>query len=131
FRVVVVIPAMRAPRGEPRVRALFEHWLDWGKAEPGGCVFVSAAAEYDDRPGSVRDALVQTQRDWLSTLTQAARIAIEERDFRADLDPEQFAFELYALVLGFHHHSRLLREPGSLRRAHAAFERLVTSARAS
>lgn len=131
FRELVVVPALRAPRGEPRVRVLFDKWLEWGKAkfQPGGCVFVAAAAELDDQPGPVRDKLVQTQKDWLGALTQAASIAVEEGHFRKDLDPAQFAFEMYALVLGFHHHSRLLREPGSTKRARVAFERLVESAR--
>ncbi|HVU00967.1 MAG TPA: TetR/AcrR family transcriptional regulator [Polyangiaceae bacterium] len=129
FRELVVLPALRAPRGEPRVRALFEKWLDWGKSSflPGGCVFVSAAAELDDRPGRARDVLVQAQRDFISVLSQAARVAVEEGHFRADADPDQFAFELYALVLGFHHHSRLLREARSGRRVRAAFDRLVKS----
>ena len=131
FREVVVVPALRAPRGEPRVRALFEHWLGWGcaKALPGGCVFVSAAVELDDRPGPVRDVLVQTQKDWLGLLAQAARTAVEEGHFRRDLDADQFAFELYAIVLGNHHLSRLFRDPKARIRTHEAFERLIESAK--
>ncbi|HEV8325140.1 MAG TPA: TetR/AcrR family transcriptional regulator [Myxococcota bacterium] len=127
----VVVPALRAPRGEPRVRALFEGWLRWGLSNelPGGCIFVSAAAELDDRPGPVRDALVKTQRDWLDALAQAARLAVEEGHFRKGLDVEQFAFEEYALMLGGHHHSRLLKDARSIKRTRAAFETLLSTVR--
>jgi len=127
----VVLPAIKKPRGEPRVRALFEGWLKWGLGNelPGGCIFVSAASELDDQDGPVRDALVQTQRDWLGALAQAVRIAIEEGHFHKRLEPEQFAFEMYALMLGCHHHARLLREERSLKRTRAAFETLLSTAR--
>jgi AcrR family transcriptional regulator len=130
FRRIVVEPAFRAARGEPRIRALFERWIAWGEADfhPGGCVFVTASTELDDRPGPVRDVLVQGQRDWLSAIAQCVHVAIEEGHFARDIEPAQFAFELYALVLGYTHHHRLLREPGSEARVRVAFERLVTSA---
>ena len=125
----VMVPALRQPRGEPRVRALFERWLTWGQ-RPGGCFFVGASAELDDRPGLPRDALVQACKDWIDELTKAARIAITEGHFRTDLDPEQFAFEEYGVMLGAHTFLKFLHDPGSLDRAREAFERLVTTARA-
>ena len=75
FAEIVVKPAMQEPRGEPRVRSLFEHWLVWERHEslPGGCIFMHAAAELDDRPGPARDALVRWQRQWLDVLAKAAR----------------------------------------------------------
>ncbi len=133
FRQAVIIPGLRAPRGEPRLRALMLKWMEWGTAQfqPGGCVFVAAAAELDDRPGPVRDVLVKAQLDWLATIAQAARSGIEEGHFRRDLDPEQLAFELYGLALSFHHYTRLLRKPEAVQHAQSAFERLMESARAT
>jgi AcrR family transcriptional regulator len=125
----VMLPALRQPRGEPRVRALFERWLSWGQ-RPGGCFFVGAVAELDDRPGPPRDALIQTCRDWLDALATAARITITEGHFRSELDPDQFAFELYSVMLGFHTYHKFLRAPEAHARAHAAFERLLSGARA-
>src|SRR5512138_1517343 len=92
----VMVPALRQPRGEPRVRALFERWLAWGE-RPGGCFFVGASAELDDRPGPPRDALVQAAKDWIDAIATAAEIAVSEGHFRADLDARQFAFELYGI----------------------------------
>lgn len=128
----VVAPALRKPRGEPRVRALVERWLDWSKADflPGGCIFVAASVELDDRPGPARDRLVASQRDWLATLAQAARIAIDEKHFRKDLDVEQLAHELFSIAYGYHFVRRLLDPAEAERRARAAFERLLCDARA-
>ena len=57
----VVRPALAQPRGEPRVRAIFERWIAWDRSHsvPGGCLFVAAASELDDRPGPARDELVR------------------------------------------------------------------------
>lgn len=129
FVELVVAPALRHPRGEPRVRVLFERWIDWGQ-RPGGCFFVGALAELDDRAGPPRDALMQSCKDWIDTLATAARIAVAEGHFRADLDPEQFAFEVYSIMLGFHAYQKALRESVSLDRARRSFERLLVSARA-
>ena len=126
----VMTPALRKPRGEPRVRALFERWLQWG-ARTGGCFFVGAIAELDERPGAARDALAQTCKDWLDTIATAARITVTEGHFRAELEPDQFAFEAYSIMLGFHAYQKFLRAPESLARAHAAFERLLVNARAT
>jgi AcrR family transcriptional regulator len=124
----VVRPAFKAPRGIPRVRALLEGWLAWGStstASPGGCFFVSAAAEFDDRPGPVRDAVVRSQRDWIELLAGAFRAAVTEGHLAAETDPEQLAFEMFGVMLACHHRARLLGEPDAVARARAAVERLL------
>jgi AcrR family transcriptional regulator len=128
----VITPALRAQRGEPRVRALFARWLDWERATylPGGCPFLAVANELDDRPGRVRDYLVQSQRDWLDALAGAAKIAVAEGHFRADLDADQFAYELYSIILAYHQFARLLRDPSTSDRCHRAFEDLIARYRA-
>jgi AcrR family transcriptional regulator len=128
----IVKPALAAPRGEPRVRALFEGWLAWEQSPslPGGCPFMSASFELDDRPGPVRDFVVQALRDWMDTMAGAARIAVQEGHFRPDLDCEQFAHDCEGISLAFAHTSRLLRDPKARERAATAFEALVRAARA-
>jgi AcrR family transcriptional regulator len=129
----VVKPALATPRGEPRLRALFDHWLAWEQSPslPGGCPFMAASFELDDRPGPVRDFVVQNLRDWMDTLAGAARIAVQEGHFRADLDCEQFAQDCQGIGLGFVHASRLMRDPQARARAQRAFDALVQSARAT
>jgi len=128
----VVKPALAVPRGEPRVRALFEGWLAWEQSPslPGGCPFMSASFELDDRPGPVRDFVVQNLRDWADTLAGAARIAVQEGHFRADLDCEQFAHDCGGIALAFVHASRLMHDPKARARAETAFEALLHASRA-
>jgi AcrR family transcriptional regulator len=130
FVSLVVTPALKQRRGLPRVRALFDLWLQWAQSDfmPGGCIFVAATVELDDRPGPARDRLVSSEKDWLSVLAGAAKIAVEEGHFREDLDCEQFAFELYSIAHGYHTLARLFRDRSSDKRARAAFERLVRDA---
>jgi len=91
----------------------------------------AATVELDDRPGPARDRLVASQRDWLATLSQAVRIAIEEGHFRRDVDAEQLAFELYAIGHGYHTLTRLLRDATAEKRARQAFEHVLAAARTS
>ncbi|HEX7623383.1 MAG TPA: TetR/AcrR family transcriptional regulator [Anaeromyxobacteraceae bacterium] len=132
FVEAVVRPALAVPRGERRVRALFERWLRWPEVvpQPGGCIFVAAAAELDDRPGPARDLLVRLQREWLDVIATTVRAAATGGEFRRDVDPGQFAHELFGIMLGYHHAARLLRDPKAAERADRAFTRLVASARA-
>lgn len=131
FTEVVVRPALAAPRGEPRVRALFERWLGWERHEsiPGGCIFMQLSVELDDHPGPARDALVVAQRRWLDALARAAEIASEEGHFRRDLDTKVFAFQLYGVLCSYYNVKRLLRDEHAEDHARAAFESLVLSAR--
>ena len=132
FVALVVVPALKKPRGEPRLRALVDNWLSWSKQDfmPGGCIFVVAGVELDDRPGPARDHFVASQKDWLSTIAQAARIGIEEKHFRKDLDTEQLAHEVYSIAIGYHFLRRIGDAARAERRARTAFERIVTDARA-
>jgi AcrR family transcriptional regulator len=131
FIEMVVSPGLREPRGEPRIRALFERWMEWEEApfQPGGCIFIATANELDDRPGVLRDRLVSYQRDWLGALATAAGIAVAEGHFRDDLDTAQFAYDLYAVILAYHHFSRLLQDPEAEARARRSFEDLLASCR--
>lgn len=127
-----VHPALEEPRGEPRLRALFEAWLEWTRAPPlpGGCVFISSAAELDDREGPLRDYLVEQQEAWADLLAGAVELAREEGHFRDDVDPRQFVFEVYGMVLSFHYFDRLFRDGRAEPRTRFAFEELLRRARA-
>jgi AcrR family transcriptional regulator len=128
FTEQVIRPALGAPRGEPRLRTLFERWLEWGAA-PGGCLFVAAAMELDDQPGPVRDRLVATQRDWMDTLVMIISGAVNEGHFRPDLDARQLAQDVEGVMLAFHLTHRLLADPDALPRARRALDALLAAAR--
>jgi AcrR family transcriptional regulator len=131
FQLQVIAPALRKPRGEPRVRALFDLWLGWSRAEflPGGCIFVAAAVELDDKPCEAQTILKRKQLDWFDVLTRAAKLAVSEGHFRADLDAVQFAHEVYTLAYGHNFVARLLKMKKAEERTMEAFERLVRDAR--
>jgi AcrR family transcriptional regulator len=126
FEEEVFFPALRAPRGVPRLREMFENWVKRVAAEmDSGCIYISGAVEFDDRPGPVRDALVSMVRDWHAALEKAIRMSVEEGHLRSDTDVLQMLFEIHGLILALHHDARLLRMPGALDRARAGFERIV------
>jgi AcrR family transcriptional regulator len=123
----VFTPALKIDRGLPRLRALFEGWLDWSQSSglPGGCIMISAANEYDDRPGPIRDAVIEYQHRGNAITQKAVRLAIEEGHLRRETDPEQIAFEMLGIVLASHNHRRLLGDREARKRALNAFEQLV------
>lgn len=131
FVDLIMRPAVRQPRGEPRLRALFDGWLRWtsGDILPGGCPFIAAGVEFDDQPGPIHDFLVTDQRDLIETVGLIVRSGIAEGHFREDLDPEQLAQDLYGVLVSFAHFTRLLRDPKAEDRARRAFEALLTAAR--
>jgi AcrR family transcriptional regulator len=131
FIETVVMPALATPGGEPRVRAVFDKWMEWRGSRPGGCFFAAASFELDDRPGPVRDRLVEVQREWLDALGRIAAGAITRGDFRAELDPGRWAWDLYGLMLSYHLAEHLLKDPGALERARRAFDELVARSRPS
>jgi AcrR family transcriptional regulator len=129
FTEQVLRPAMSAPRGVARLRKVFKNWLGWANdpEQPGGCIFMAAAAELDDTEGPQRDFLVTAQKGLLAALAKGASLAVEEGELRRDLDTEQFAFEMLGIVMAYHHGRRLLRDPKAESRAKNAFERLLAS----
>jgi AcrR family transcriptional regulator len=128
----VLRPALKTARGEPRLRALFACFLAWESSPslPGGCPPIAAGSELDDRPGPARDYLVRARRDMLDLIAGTVRSAIQEGQFRPDVDADQFAYEFWGAMLAFHHASRLMRDPKARQRAQAALDSLVQGARA-
>ena len=122
-------PAVRRPRGLARLRAVIEQWFDWVRHEDdGGCLFLAAVSEYDDRPGPQRDLLRQKARQWRQALAKAVSLAIEEGELRPDIDVEQLVFEIYALPLLVHHDAGLYGYEAARSRGIRAFERLIEAA---
>ncbi len=130
FIAVVVTPMLKKPRGLPRVEALYKNWLRWTTEEfRGGCLFMAAAMEFDDRPGAVRNRLLQHQRDMMDMIARAASIAVKEGHFAASLDPEQFAYDFWGLLMAYHHYCRLLNCPQARQRADHSFKQLIERSR--
>ena len=123
----VFSPAMAQDRGLPRVRALFNNWMKRVAIElQSGCIFISGAVEFDDRPGAVRDALASSINTWLGALYRAIVMAKEEGQLESHADEEQMAFEIHGLILALHYEARFLQKPGAIARAHKGFDNILT-----
>jgi AcrR family transcriptional regulator len=130
FEQEVFFPSVREPRGLPRMQSMFDRWLERVTVEiASGCIYISGAVEYDDRPGPIREELVKMVQAWQGALQRSARQAIEVGHLRPDADAEQLVFEMYGLILALHHDARFLRMPGAVERARRGFERLVENYR--
>jgi AcrR family transcriptional regulator len=114
FTEHVVKPALTVPRGLRRVRRLMEAWLTYQEEPvfPGGCFLHSAAAEFDARPGRVRDAIAHSQRDWLGFIERCLSQARDLGELHEDADVAQLAFELDALGRIGSSHALLFEDPG-------------------
>jgi AcrR family transcriptional regulator len=117
FRAAVIEPTASVPDGAPRLRALSERYLDHLDLYSGGCFWGATSAEYDDRPGPVRDAIALALDGWLAELERQAAIAGVEH-------PERFAFELYAVVMGANARYRLSGDRRVFEYAREALARL-------
>ncbi|MGE5337023.1 MAG: TetR/AcrR family transcriptional regulator [Gemmatimonadota bacterium] len=127
----VLRPAVRRPRGLPRLQAILDNWLSLLAREvEQGCLMIGGASEYDDRPGPLQDAMVAIIGGWRDELTRAITAAKDNGDLREDTDPRQLAFEIYGVMLAFHQSARLLRAADSYKRARAALARLLRDAAA-
>lgn len=126
----VVRPALQEPRGERRLRSLFDHYLNWvrGSGKARTCIFMGLSQEYDDRPGPVRDALAKSQRDWNDTVARVAQTAVDAGQFHKHVDVAQFAYEFIGIGMVFQQACKLLRDPAADRRAYVAFEALMERA---
>ncbi|HEU5062905.1 MAG TPA: TetR/AcrR family transcriptional regulator [Solirubrobacterales bacterium] len=118
FKGRVIDPALELPDGAPRLRAMAERYLSRLEDYSGGCFWAATSAEYDDRPGPVRDAIAAALDAWTSELERQARVAGVER-------PERFAFELYSVVMGANSQYRLSGDRRVFGYAREALERLL------
>lgn len=115
FADSVFAPALTKPKGLPRLRQMIDSWLKISVGEnTSSCFFIAGAAEFDDRPGIVRDELVHSVEDWRSALLRAIKESIAAGHLKKTVVPQEMLFNLYSIVLGAHHDSRFLQNPKSL-----------------
>jgi AcrR family transcriptional regulator len=126
FEHEIFYPALEHQRGLARLHALFENWMKRVTIEiQSGCIFISGAVDFDDRPGPVRDALASSVKVWLAAVQRAIVQAKEEGQLNEQADDRQICFEIHALILAVHYESRFLKAPGAIDRANAAFKQIV------
>ncbi|BEU95047.1 TetR/AcrR family transcriptional regulator [Acidovorax sp. DW039] len=126
FEQEVFYPAMSAPRGIARLRALFDNWMKRTSVEiDSGCIYISGAVEFDDRTGPVRDALASSVMTWHAAMRRAIEQCKECGELRADTNEEQMLFEIHGLILALHYEARFLQNMGSIDRAVMGFQNIL------
>ena len=127
FLADVFTPAMREPRGLPRLNAIFRLWLQRTEQMEfrTGCLYCAGAFEFDDRDGPLRDLLQDGVMRWRSALRRSVIQAIDTGHLRPDTDADQLVFEMDALFLGLMRDARFLRDAKAPQRAWRAYERLI------
>jgi AcrR family transcriptional regulator len=111
FTGEVILPALKVKSGIPRIRAIVNNWIKWGAKVSGGCIFVDATTEFNDRPGNIQNILFAQQKRWVYVLRRIGESAIKAGDLKSDSDCDQFAFDLYSLVLGYYYYDQLIQDP--------------------
>src|SRR5262249_31944821 len=128
FVADVMDPARRRGSGVPQLLAICERYLKWAQQE-GGCPFIAFSVELDDRPGPLRERLVELTRQWHRRVRQIAREAIAQRQLRRGLDTDRFAFEFHCILVGAEIVLRLLRDRTAASHARAAVNELLERSR--
>ncbi len=127
FQEQVLSPSLAAPKGLRRLCSVLDAWLDYAEREVfrGGCFFASVSAEFDSRPGPVKDLVATCMVDWRDTLAQLVREAKASGELNRSADPQQLAFEFNALALGANGAFQLYGDPRVFTQARKAIrERL-------
>lgn len=129
FTDEVVSPALAMPDGLDRLVELCERWLGYLRAcvFPGGCFFFNVSAEYDAKPGPVRDEIAAIRRTWLGLIETVIAAAQRRDEIDTGVDPVDLAFEIDALGMAANLHARLCDDPTSHDRALAAVVRRLRS----
>ena len=110
FEAQVFQPALQEPKGLARLQKMINLWMQTSIQElSAGCIFISGAVEFDDRPGPVRDELVRSVQTWRAALKRAIEQAVEVGDLKKDCTPEAMLFQIYSYVQGLHHDARFLQ----------------------
>ena len=128
YNEVAFIPALKAPRGLRRLSVVFDNWLQWiERSGLKACPMIAANTEFDDRPGAMRDAVVQHMQRMNHEIMRSVQMAIDTGEFDTDTDPEQFAFELFGIISSCYRSRNLFEDTKANERARKAFDRLTSS----
>jgi AcrR family transcriptional regulator len=126
----VIVPGLAHAPGVATLNALCDRYvaLMERRVFPGGCFFAAAMAEFDARPGVVRDTIALLQRQWLDLLEGAARDAIRLDELDRDIDPIQLAFELEAAMLSANWYFHLYSDTQFFALSRNAVQRTISAA---
>jgi AcrR family transcriptional regulator len=128
----VISPARAAPKGLARVWALCDHMVGYAERQvfPGGCFFAATSAEFNHRPGPVRDEIEKMVRSWLSYLEHAIQQAQSADELDSGVPAREIAFQLDAFAQAANAQYQLFRDPAVFDEARRAIRERLESLRA-
>jgi AcrR family transcriptional regulator len=129
FGESIVHPAYQAAPGLARLASLLEGYIRYLEEAvfSGGCFFSAAAAEFDDRPGRVRDRVIVSMRKWDEKIECEIRRGMEAGEIEPRVEPGQLAFELEAIAPQANFNRRLMGDERAFLRARAAIRSRLLS----
>ena len=129
FMQDVFVPAMREPRGLPRLNTIMRLWLKRARDVEirQGCIYCAGAFEFDDRDGPLRDKLLEGIQGWRTALKRTVIQAIDLGHLPPNTDADQIVFEMDGLFVALMRDARFLRDPRAADRAWTAYERMIRS----
>lgn len=132
FRAEVWEQAAATKPGRARLLAICDAWLAYLCEDvfTGGCFMTAASAEFDDRPGRVRDLLAGAHLQWMDVLTSEARAAVASGELPRSKDPAAVAFQLNALAMGVNQARHLADDENASVYAWRAMRELLGAPRA-
>jgi len=129
FTAIAFEPAEQVDTGLPRVVQLCEGWIRYllneGDFFPGGCLFTTAAVEFDARGGPVRAAVAGLFGIWQAKLSRAVRDAVDSGDLSANTDVAQVVFELIGTFTAMNLAVQLFEAQDAATRARRAVARIL------
>lgn len=127
FTHEVLAPAVKKPRGIARLEAILDNWILWTETTlSGGCPLLSAAIEFDDRPGPVRAKVTELYQKQIEFYEHAIGIAQAEGQISKNADIKKISFEYYSLMTGYHIYQKLLGLKKSKSYLKESFKELMT-----
>lgn len=131
FVAEIFEPALREPRGLPRLDAIVRRWLDAGRRRDAinGALYAFSAFEVHVGDHPMRERLLRGVQGWRATLERSVREAVEEGHLRPDTDPAELAYAIHSLLIGHMHDFRFVEDPRTHDRLAAVYGRLMSSYR--
>ncbi|MDF3821276.1 TetR/AcrR family transcriptional regulator [Leptospira sp. 96542] len=127
FRRSVIYPTLKSKPGLTRLKTAFLRWLTWANQGglPGGCLFLSSSAEFDDRPGIVRNHLQKIQRSWKDSLSEFVEESKRTGELHSKTKADSLVQDIWGIILAFHFFHRLLEDKTAENHAKQSFSELL------
>jgi len=129
FKRHVIIPCLREPKGKKRVLKLFDLLIDWigNKKGHNGCLYVTASFEFAEMnpKDNIRKRIIEIQNKFNKFIIVLIDEAIQNKEFKVNISSIDFTYDLWSIMLGFHHRQKLLKDPNSQKHAYRSFNLLL------